>query len=191
MNRSVILCFVLLLIFVSNSCCRLCREEAVKEEAIFDEEDYYEEYVEEYGEGDMDMGGIADLPPLVIYRTRADYRNLVPVILNDEKTEILSFPGPADVYFQGELAIPVELSEGYLLDLNGIGPRVAFLNITYEDYAALDTVITARELFSMIMDDDPLTEMYVCGSRFGKEQDISEAERIIGDGSFFDCIKLK
>ena len=36
--------------------------------------------------------GIASTgPDAVIYQTKADYNNLVPVILNDEKTKIVSF----------------------------------------------------------------------------------------------------
>ncbi len=36
-------------------------------------------------------------PPALVYKTRADYDKLVPVIMNDAKTVIVSYPHPNDV----------------------------------------------------------------------------------------------
>lgn len=35
-------------------------------------------------------------PQALIYKTKKDYTNLVPVLLSDDKTEIVSYPNPRD-----------------------------------------------------------------------------------------------
>jgi hypothetical protein len=51
------------------------------------------------------------------------------------------------------------------LDTKGIGKNVAFLKLTYEEYSKLDNVPTLVELYNMIIDKDPLTEMCDCGNK--------------------------
>ncbi|MEN8226456.1 MAG: hypothetical protein ABFS05_13960, partial [Bacteroidota bacterium] len=75
-------------------------------------------------------------PDAIIYKTKADYNALVPVIMNEEKTEIVSFPAPGDLKYKGKPAVPGLLAKGFLLDNRGITANVAFLSITYEDYMA-------------------------------------------------------
>lgn len=104
-------------------------------------------------------------PPTMIYKTKADYNKLVPVILSDDKSEIVSYPHPTDIYYKGELAYPTKLDDGYLLDNRGITENVAFLNISYQDYKNLQKLPSADSLFSMIIDSDPLIVLYYCGNK--------------------------
>ncbi len=104
-------------------------------------------------------------PACIIYKTRADYRNNVAVSLSGDRKKITSYPGVEDIRGQGEQVFPVELASGYLLDNRGIEPGVAFLRLTYTEYAALAKTPTADSLYSWILDADPLLEMWSCGSR--------------------------
>lgn len=139
----------------------------------------------------MNFPLVGALPELIIYRTRADYRLMVPVMMDDDKNEIVSFPGPGDLYVQGELALPVTLENGYLLDIRGIGPNMVFLKITYEEYAALISVPSLTELQKMILDKDPFLEMYSCGYRKSAEEDIALAEKIVRGGFKEGCVKIR
>ena len=66
-------------------------------------------------------------PPVLVYKTKANYNNLVPVILSDGKTEIVSYPHPKDLIKGSRFPLPFILNDGYLLDNRGIGKNVAFL----------------------------------------------------------------
>ena len=105
-------------------------------------------------------------PVAIIYKTKKDYNNKVPVTLNDEKTKIVSYPAIKDVYYNGKLALPDKLNDGFLLDNRGISKNVAFLNITYEEYSKRTEVYSLAEMMNLIIDKDPLTVMYNCGSRY-------------------------
>jgi hypothetical protein len=103
-------------------------------------------------------------PPALVYKTRADYAKLVPVIMNDAKTAIVSYPGPNDVKNSQGYLLPVPLKKGYLLDKKGIGKNVAFLNITYEEFAKLSEPPSMEQLEKLILDKDPLVELCDCGN---------------------------
>jgi hypothetical protein len=107
---------------------------------------------------------VNSLPPALVYKTRADYGKLVPVIMNDAKTAIVSYPHPSDVKNSRGYLQPVELKKGYLLDKKGIGKNVAFLNITYEEYAKLVEPPSMEQLEKLIIDKDPLVELCDCGN---------------------------
>ncbi len=102
---------------------------------------------------------------VLVYKTKGDYNNLVPILLSKDKTEIIAYPHPNDLKVGGELSLPTPLNDGYLLDNRGIGENVAFLKFTYQEYSKLPSPPTIDELYSYIIDDDPLTELYDCGSR--------------------------
>jgi hypothetical protein len=72
---------------------------------------------------------------------------------------------PSDLYVDGKLALPSKLKKDYLLDNKGIGRNVAFLNLTYQEYAALKTVPSLKELYVLIQDKEPLLELCDCGNR--------------------------
>ena len=105
-----------------------------------------------------------DQKPTIVYKTKADYRDRVPILLSEDGQTVLSYPAPSDLFIGDELAKPIELYDGYLLDRRGIGPRVAFLDISYLAYARLPKTPTPKDLLSMLLDTDPLTECYDCGN---------------------------
>lgn len=131
------------------------------------------------------------LPPCIIYKTKADYRNQVPVSLSADRTMITSYPDVADLKAQGKAAYPQALSDGFWLDNRGIGPDVAFLSLTYDDYASRNKTPDAKELFKLLLDKDPLVEMYQCGNRYQYRDIVSELNERIDSGDFSDCKKLK
>jgi len=103
-------------------------------------------------------------PPVIIYKTHADYYDKVPVMLSEDKSKIISFPGRKDIYYDGKLSYPTRLNNGFLLDNRGNDEHVAFLNITYEQYSVLDSTPSPEELYEMVLDKDPITEMYRCSN---------------------------
>lgn len=112
-------------------------------------------------------------PSTYVYKTSQDYTNNVPVILSEDKSTIIAYPHPKDVYYKGELAYPTVLEDGYLLDNRGISEGVAFLSLTYEEYAKLQQAPSLNELMGLVIDKDPLLELYYCGNRnhFKNEQE--------------------
>jgi hypothetical protein len=118
-------------------------------------------------------------PPTMVYKTRKDYRMLVPVILSEDKTTIVSYPHPSDIKTGSGYATPTALNGGYLLDNRGINENVAFLKLTYEEYAALKEAPAPDELYAMILDDDPLTELCNCGNRSAFADVITRLNQII------------
>jgi len=101
----------------------------------------------------------------LIYKTKNDYSNLVPVLLSAAKTEIVSYPNPNDLKVGSRYQLPTFLVNGYLLDNRGIGKNVAFLKLTYQEYSELQNPPTLTELYNYIIDKDPLTELCDCGNK--------------------------
>jgi len=130
-------------------------------------------------------------PPAIIYKTKEDYADKVPVTLSEDKSEIANYPGIKDVFYKGELAYPTNLNDGFLLDNRGLDKNSAFLNITYEEYSKLEKVPSLVEFNEMILDKDPFTEMYHCGSKFDYKDIIAELNEIIDKGNFDGLEKLK
>ncbi len=129
-------------------------------------------------------------PKAIIYKTKNDYSQQVPVILSSDKSEIVSFPSPTDLVYKGKPAYPTELKKGYLLDNRGISKDVAFLDITYEEYSNLNTTPSAKDLFDKILDSDPLLEMYNCGNRRQYDDEINELNSIIKNNNLELCRKI-
>ena len=112
-------------------------------------------------------------------------------IMNDEKTEITSFPAPGDLKYKGNPSLPTELENGFLLDNRGITRNVAFTSYTYEEYMALEKTPSKEDLLTRIVDQDPLTEMYNCGKRAAYQDEVVELNKIIQAGDFSNFRKLK
>ncbi len=146
---------------------------------------------EEQQKSDNELVVVDATHPLIIYKTKGDYSDFVPVILSEDKQKIVSFPDPTDLYFHGELAKPVNLSDGYLLDVRGIGPNVAFTSITYETYAAMSKPPSIEELLSAILDSDPIVELYVCSSGVDHEKDIQRINKYIEEGKLDEFCEKK
>jgi len=137
--------------------------------------------------GKNEMAG----PPTIVYQTKADYYDKVPVTLSEDKSEVISYPGVKDVFYNGALAYPTKLSDGYLLDNRGINPSSGFLKLTYEDYSKLKATPTKEELFGLILDKDPFTSMYNCGSKYQYKDIVTELNAIIDSKKLKKQLRLK
>jgi hypothetical protein len=130
-------------------------------------------------------------PSCLVYRTRKDYSVNVPVLLSADRSSIVSYPDIKDIYFNGTLSVPVRLTDGYYLDNRGIGPGVAFLSYTYEEYSRLAATPSSEELMQRLLDRDPLLEMYQCGQRSQYADAEQELNLLITSGKLGSCKKLK
>lgn len=128
-------------------------------------------------------------PSTIVYKTKADYYDKVPILLSDDKKTILGFPHPKDLIRGGQLALPTRLVKGYLLDNRGVSANTAFLKYSYKDYASLKTPPDLNILYQSILDKDPFLEIYDCGLRSGYKG-IGEIKQIIRKG-FKRVKKLK
>ena len=126
------------------------------------------------------------LPPTIIYKTVKNYNQNVAIYLSEDRKTITGYPAPTDVSSQ---SYPTPLKKGYLLDNRGIGKNTAFISMTYEEYAALKKVPSITELENMIIDRNPIKEMYYCGTR-GTYSDVSELNKLI-DNKFKGCQRVK
>lgn len=127
-------------------------------------------------------------PPALVYKTRADYTQLVPVLLSEDKTEIVSYPHPSDV---SSRPVPTQLADGYLLDNRGIGKNVAFLKLTYDEYSKLGEVPKLTELYDLIIDKDPLTELCNCGNKKAIKNPEEELNELIKAGKLRDVCRVE
>lgn len=130
-------------------------------------------------------------PQVVIYKTKDNYYLHVPVNLSPDKKSIVSFPAPSDVVINGELTLPVKLEDGYLLDRRGIGEGCAFLKWTYHEYSRLNHTPDSNEMMKMILEIDPLTEMYFCGRKSDFKDIESELNQIIREGNLKKFKRVK
>lgn len=131
-------------------------------------------------------------PPTMVYKTRKDYNNLVPVILSEDKSRVVSYPHPSDLVSGDGYLLPTSLTNGYLLDNKGINKDVAFINMTYENYARLKEAPSATELFSMIIDNDPLAELCNCGNRSALTDAPMQLNTLIDSGKLrTSCLPIK
>ncbi|QNF31578.1 hypothetical protein HUW51_02125 [Adhaeribacter swui] len=104
-------------------------------------------------------------PPTLVYKTRQDYTNQVAIILTPDKTGIAAYPHPQDIAKKGNRVKPTLLTDGYLLDNQGINQYVAFTSYTFEQYAALPQAPSLEELKNSIIDANPLAYICNCGNR--------------------------
>jgi len=126
----------------------------------------------------------------VVYKTTIDLMDYVPVIMNESRTKIISYPAPTDLFYEGKLSKPAILRNGYLLDNRGITENVVFLNYTYEAYSNLKTAPPFNEMLRNIKDKYPLKELIYCGSRYQYKDEVKELNAII-DADFPNCKKIK
>ena len=132
------------------------------------------------------VSAVMALPPTIIYKTVKDYNKNVAIYLSEDKKTITGYPDPSDV---SSASYPTLLKKGYLLDNRGIGKNIAFISLTYEEYAALRKVPAIADLEKMIIDKNPIKEMYYCGNR-GTYSDVSELNALI-DSKFKGCQRVK
>lgn len=128
------------------------------------------------------------IAPVIIYKTNGDFYKNVPVMLSDDKTDIISFPDITDVFYKGKLAYPTQLANGYLLDNRGVSKNVAFLKYTYEEYSKLPATPNKDELMQMIISKDPILELYKCDKL--PKNDIQKLNEFIEKGLSNVCDNL-
>ncbi len=102
-------------------------------------------------------------PHVIVYKTKASNRLLVPVQLSDDKKTVVSYPDPADIKAGGATALPALLHKGYFLDKRGVNKNTAFIKMTYTQYAKLKAAPSPDALFKMIGDKSPISEVCDCG----------------------------
>ena len=126
------------------------------------------------------------LPKAVIYKTKKDYNNLVPITLDASRTKVLSYPAPTDLVN----ARPTPLADGYLLDNRGIGVNSVFTGFTYDEYAALPQAPSIEELLASVVDYDPFEEIYVTNEARSSSNGVDYYNAIV-ESNFSDCEKIK
>ena len=130
------------------------------------------------------------IPRAVVYRTVADFHDKVPVTMDVARTAIVSYPDPKDVRVGKGYAVPVALRDGYWLDRRGINVNTAFLDYTYEAYAALEKAPSMEVLKKHLLHTHPLTVLYVLPISHSEAQaDTSRCNSIIANG-FKGCVSL-
>jgi hypothetical protein len=116
--------------------------------------------------GNNDIVPVFSLSPgVMVYKTKNDYRDKVPVVLSSDRRSIISYPHPKDLFSDGKLAMPDRLEGGYLLDNRGVQENTAFLSYTYEEYGSLSSPPSLQVMYGKILDKDPLTELCNCGDK--------------------------
>lgn len=131
-----------------------------------------------------------DIKHIIIYKTNSNYRNKVPVILSDDKKRIISYPQKNDLVIDGTFRYPIELKNGYLLDVKGISLNSVFLDITYEEYYQLEQ-IDLKILTKMITDYEPFESIYDCGDVRDYYDIVNELNAHIKEGIFDQFKRLK
>ncbi|GHV09940.1 hypothetical protein FACS1894162_1830 [Bacteroidia bacterium] len=121
--------------------------------------------------------------PTIVYKTTGDFYDLVPVMMNAEKTQIVSYPAPSDIRANAK---PTRLKDGYLLDNRGIGINSVFLDYTCEQYSQLPAAPSLSEMQAHILEKNPLTKLVNCGNRYQYNDIVPELNALI-DKHFEGC----
>ena len=132
----------------------------------------------------------ADGPQTVVYKTINDYSDYIPVTMNANKTQIVSYPAPSDIYYNGKLAKPTILNDGYWLDNRGINENTVFLKYTYEEYAQLKSAPSLEEMKKNTLNLYPFIEMIHCGVRYQYTNEVAELNQLIKEG-FPNCKRIE
>ena len=126
----------------------------------------------------------------IVYKTTVDLTDYIPVIMNEGKTKIISYPAPSDLFYEGKLARPTILKNGYLLDNRGISENVVFLNYTYETYSKMKEAPALSDMMKNIKVLYPLKEMVNCGLLHQYNDKVKELNALI-DAGFPNCKRVK
>lgn len=118
-------------------------------------------------------------PVVIIYKMKKDYSRQVPVLLDQSRSRIISYPAPSDLKRGNSLSLPTPLIHGYWLDNRGINAQVAFLSYTYEEYSRMTQAPSVSELFDAIIDKEPLLDIRECGKRSDYQDIVTELNQLI------------
>lgn len=119
------------------------------------------------------------LPTVYIYKTKKDYSHLVPIIMDADRTRIVSYPAPSDLIRNGQLTLPTALDNGYWLDNRGITSNVVFLTYTYEEYAKMPVAPSKEDMLKHVADMYPLINIIDCGKRSDYNDIVNELNQFI------------
>lgn len=127
-----------------------------------------------------------------VYKTRKNFNDNIPVLLSEDKTKIISYPHPLDVTVENILVIPTKLKNGYLLDNKGISKNAAFISIKYDAFSKMKNAPSYDVLYSLIIDKDPITELYDCGNKIAFDDELSQLNHMIKNNSLGTiCKRIK
>lgn len=129
-------------------------------------------------------GIVTDLPSVVIYKTTKDYSNNIPIVMNDNKSKIISYPAVVDVSIRKK---PLKLCNSYWLDNFGIQKNTVYTSYTYDEYMSLSSTPSTQVLLQKIIDKNPFVEMYT--KKFVSKS-IDTLNKEIGNG-FQTWMKVK
>ncbi|HEY0977331.1 MAG TPA: hypothetical protein VGE21_07655 [Flavobacteriales bacterium] len=125
--------------------------------------------------------------PIMVYRTKQDVHDKVPVGLSADRQHIVSYPHPKDM---ATASPPTRLHDDHWLDHKGIGPNTGFLRLTYAEYAALSKAPSLAELETMVIDRDPLLELCDCGTRGSFADPVKELNGWLEQGRLRERCKV-
>lgn len=123
-------------------------------------------------------------PTVIIYKTKKDYSRQVPILLDQSRSRIISYPAPSDLKRGNSLSLPTPLINGYWLDNRGINAQVAFLSYTYEEYSQMTQAPSIAELYDAIIDKEPLLDIRECGRRSDYQDIVTELNRLITENGW-------
>lgn len=125
--------------------------------------------------------------PIMVYRTKQDMHDKVPVGLSADRQHIVSYPHPKDM---ATASPPTRLHDDHWLDHKGIGLNTGFLRLTYAEYAALPKAPSLAELETMLLDRDPLLELCDCGTRGSFTDPVKELNGWLEQGRLRERCKV-
>lgn len=94
------------------------------------------------------------VPNATIFRMSGDYSSNVAVTLNSDGF-LIYFPAPSDITADSE---PIELTDGWWLNRQGLGPNSVFTKYTFAEYAALPETPSPSQLKLEIIPGARVTE---------------------------------
>jgi hypothetical protein len=120
--------------------------------------------------------------PVIIVKVDKEYAERLTVQTSDNGREITAFPAQSEASGQK----PLNLSGGYYLRrMTGD----TYLSISIDDYAEAKRTFSPGDLERLILDEDPVIELYDCSACVST--DTVALNRFIKEGGLSTCIRLK
>ncbi len=124
---------------------------------------------------------ISQLAPIILYKTKNNYNNLVPITLS-QNGDIMSYPSRYDLGSPQLFSYPIELKDGYLWDLRGVSMHSVFLDLSYEEYYNLPKDPSIEFLRKHIKHKNPFVFLAICDRSSIGEVSIESLNRYIEKG---------
>lgn len=138
------------------------------------------------------LSGLLAMKPVLVFKTKADYRWNVPGLYNKEIKEIISYKAISDVRPFVDSGNCLPLINGYQLDLMGVSPLTIYFNYHLKEYAKLKAVPPIHELMNELTELSPVTEICHCKNLSGGEAYLRKRlnEIIAHDSLYMVCEKV-